>query len=116
MKEITIRLKPLVHKHIKAGNKCYPKTIREHPFNLKGGVGVWFFGEFFFLSANLIEKQILSMKWPEKNIPVGTLCLKQYYFCRKKIMSQQLVAKKNSAALRSEKKYFYSEKTHSPSL
>ena len=45
-----------------------------------------------------------------KKYSVGTLCLKKYSFCRKKIMSRQFVSKKIAAALRSEKKYFDSEK------
>ena len=42
---------------------------------------------------------------------VSTLCLKKYCFCRKKIMSRQLVPKNKSAALQSEK---LRKKNHSP--
>ena len=49
-----------------------------------------------------------------KKYSVSTLCLKNCYFCRTKIMSRQVVEKKNSAALGSEKKYFDSDNNHSP--
>ena len=42
--------------------------LRERPFNFKGGGGYGFWGEKKFLSANLIEKKILSLKWAETNI------------------------------------------------
>ena len=42
----------------------------------------------------------------KKKYSVGTLCLKIYCFCRKKLMLRN----KFSAALRNEKKYFDSEK------
>ena len=58
-------------------------NVREHPFNLKGVGGLWFFVGKKFLSA-LIEKRFLSLKWAEKKI---LLALKKYCFCRKKIMS-----------------------------
>ena len=73
--------------------------IREHPFNLKGGGGPWFFMGENILSANLIEKQFLSQK---------------YCFCRKKKCRDNLTRKKHSAALRGEKNYFDSEKTIAP--
>ena len=62
-----------------------------------------FFGE-KNLSANLLEKKIMSLKWAEQKYSVGTLGLKNYCFYRKKIMPRQLVVKKkNSAALQAKK-------------
>ena len=62
------------------------------------------------LSANLIEKKILSLKWAKKN-SVSTLCLKKT-FVQKKIC--QVVAKKNLCCTEVRKIYFESEKNHSP--
>ena len=50
------------------------------------------------LSANLIEKIFLSLKWAETNILLALCALKNIIFVEKKIMSRQVVA-----ALRSEK-------------
>ena len=63
---------------------------REHPFNLKGGGGLWFFWKKNFLSP--IEKKIVS-EIGRKKYSVSTLCFKKYCFSRKKLMLRQLVAK-----------------------
>ena len=61
-------------------------SFREHPFNLKeGGGAMVFFGE-KFLSANLIEKKILSLKWAEQNILLALVekCCEIFFFCAAK--------------------------------
>ena len=60
---------------------CFPKKIREHPFNLKGGRAMVFWG-FFFLSA-LMGKQFLSLTWAEKNILFALWTLKNIVFVKK---------------------------------
>ena len=57
--------------------------LREHPFNLKGGGGLWFFGGEKFLLANLIEKKNSVSEMGRKKYSVSTLCLKNCCFCRK---------------------------------
>ena len=56
--------------------------LREHPFNLKGRVMVFFGGK--ILSANLIEKKNSVSAMGRKKNSVSTLCLKKYCFSRKK--------------------------------
>ena len=56
-----------------------------------------------FLSPNLIEKKMLSMKRAEKNIMLELCALKNIVF----------VEKKFSAALRSKSFFFDSDKNHS---
>ena len=89
------------------------KQLREHPFNLKG-VGLWFFGGNKFLSENLIEKKSSFSEMGRTKYCVSTLYLKNIVFVEK-IMLRQLVAIFfSSAALRSEKIYFDSEKKPQP--
>ena len=45
---------------------------------------VFFGGGGDFLSANLIEKKILSVKWAEKNILLALCALKTIVFVEKK--------------------------------
>ena len=70
------------------------KSIREHPFNLKGEGELCFFWGKQILSANLIEKKILSLKWAEKNILLGLCALKNIVFVEKKNLLR-CEAKKN---------------------
>ena len=44
----------------------------------------WLFGDIFFMSAKLIEKNILSLKWAEKNILLALHALKKIVFVEKK--------------------------------
>ena len=57
--------------------------IREHPFNLKGEGGYGFFGGKQILSANLIEKNFLSLKWEEKHILLALCALTNIVFVQK---------------------------------
>ena len=57
-------------------------TIREHPFNLKGGGAMFFWGKTFLL-ANLIEKKFQSLKWTEKKILLELCALKNIVFVEK---------------------------------
>ena len=87
--------------------KLLRDTVREHPFNLngEGWVYVFLWGE-KFMSANLIEKYFLF-----------ELCaLKKYCFCRKIIMSRQLVAKKSFFRAAKQKQIFWLWKNHAPPL
>ena len=59
-----------------------PMFLREHPFNLKGGI--WFFVEKKILSANLMGKEFLSTTWAEKNILLSLFALKNTVFVEKK--------------------------------
>ena len=86
-----------------SGNRyIYINIIREHPFNLKWGGYGFFWGKHFCL----LEKKFLSQKWAEKNIMLALCALKIIVFVEKKIMLRE---KKFC-----EKKYFDSEKNHSP--
>ena len=58
------------------------EKLRKHPFNLKGGAMV-FWGK-HFLSANLIEKQNLFVKWAEKNILLELCAFKNIVLVEKK--------------------------------
>ena len=63
---------------------CVFMTVRDHPFNLKGG-GWGCFGGIFFSSFDWTK--IMSLTWTEKKYSESTLCLKKYCSCRKKRMS-----------------------------
>ena len=65
--------------------------VREHPFNWKGGGAMVYWGKTF--SANLILKNILSLKWAETNILLARCSLIIIVFVEKTCQE------KNSAAL-----------------
>ena len=76
--------------------------IREHPFNLKGGYGFCLRGN--FLWANLMDTFFLSLTWAEKHILFALRALKNIDF----------VEENKFCCAGKRKKYFYSEKKHSP--
>ena len=78
------------------------------------GGGAMFFGGKHFLSANLIERKNYVYEMGRKKYSVGTLGLKKYCFCRKKLMSRQVVAKKKFCCARSEKKNLTPKKPIAP--
>ena len=74
-----------------------------------------FFGKTIFLSANLIERNCLSLKWEENNILLkcSTLCFKNIVFWEKNNVATSC-REKHSAAFRSETKMLTPENTIAP--
>ena len=56
---------------------------RDSPFNLKGGGGAMVFWRTFLLSANLMEKKILSLTWAGKNLLKALYAYKKLIFVEK---------------------------------
>ena len=91
----------ICHSTLHSLHHIIPSHLREHPFNLKGGGGGG------FSVCKFDGKKILSLTWAEKNILFALWALKKYCFCRKKIMSRQLVVKKTFCLASKRKKKFY---------
>ena len=73
------------------------------------------FWEKKFLSAILIEKKILSLKWAEQNILLALCALKNVVFVKKINNNVATNCREKKNLLRCEaKKIFDSEKTNSP--
>jgi hypothetical protein len=48
--------------------------VRERPFNLKGGGGLWFFSKKNILIPNIAEKNILILVEEKKDNLIQSLC------------------------------------------